>query len=161
MIMINIIQILQMITDMIKPSQNPSEFTHDIYEFSHSRHLRIFALTTFTNFRTYCILLRTLLNSLKTFTNLRSILLSMFITKKQCVIQNTPPVIYYLVYLALKDTKDYYIIFLLNPSFSIHCLNGEFSNICMRHFWSMPSLQERHLRRAYHPPSREGHIVES
>ena len=102
----------------------------------HSRRLRIFALTTFTNFRT-CILLRTVLNSVTTFTNLRSILLSMFITKTQCVIQNTPLVIYYLVYLALKDTKDYYIIFLLNPSFSIHCLNGEISNICMRHFWSM------------------------
>ena len=53
-----------------------------------------------------------------------------------CDTEHTP-VIYYLVYLALKDTKDYYIIFLLNPSFSIHCLNGEISNICMRHFWSM------------------------
>ena len=97
------------------------------------------SLMTFTNFRTYCILLRTLLNSLMTFTNLRTycILLSMFITKTQCVIQNTPPVIYYFVYLVLKDTKDYYIVFLLNPSFRIHCLNGEISNICMRHFWSM------------------------
>ena len=94
------------------------------------------SLTTFMNFRTYCILLRTLLNSLTTFTNFRTycILISMFITKTQCVIQNTTPVIYYFVYLVLKDTKDYSIVFLLNPSFRIHCLNGEISNICMCHF---------------------------